>query len=108
MCCYKQCCCSYRCCGGPPVAVGAGVLCCNAACRHLAGDDLLLLFLYSVVVVFTLTMVHRVHHDCGITIVIQKILRENLMAQTQYLDEYLGTIIVMLLRLRTVELSLAA
>ena len=33
----------------------------------------------------------HVHDDCGITIVIHNVLRENMMAQTPYLDEYLGT-----------------
>ncbi len=43
-----------------------------------------------------MTVCCHVHHDCDITIVMNNVLREILMAQTPYLDEYLGTIIIIL------------
>jgi hypothetical protein len=43
-----------------------------------------------------MTVCCHVHDDCDITIVMNNVLRENMMAQTPYLDEYLGTIVILL------------
>ena len=38
-----------------------------------------------------MTVYCHVHDDCDITIVMNNVLRENMMAPRSYLDEYLGT-----------------
>jgi hypothetical protein len=46
-----------------------------------------------------MTVYCHVHDDCDITIVMNNVLRENMMAPTPYLDKYLGTIIIFFLLL---------
>jgi hypothetical protein len=96
----------------------ATMCCYNAIIQHVVMLFLLVLLLcydaasccrlgdFIVAVVLTdRGCVHccHVHHDCDITIVMNNVIRENMVAQTQYLDEYLGTISIILLDRKAID-----